>query len=251
MSVFLEVIPCLSDNYAYLVRKENSAVLIDAPEAAPIIKVLQNKGLNLDALILTHHHYDHIAGVNELKSYSLCEVIAPCDERIDFADTRVVEGEIFKVGSFQITPIEVPGHTSSHFAFYFEREGILFTGDSLFCGGCGRLFEGTAEQMLESINKLLQLPDSTLLYCGHEYTLQNLTFALSLEPANESVKARIKDVKDKSLKGIPSVPSTIGEEKQTNPFCKVGLQSFKDTLGMSDLSDVELFAQIRAMKDRA
>jgi len=215
-------IPLLKDNYAYLIEWDGNALVIDAGDAAPIVKIVEERGLNLLYVLSTHHHFDHVDGNLALKQRFGCQVVGPDDPRVPGLDIVVRDGETFSF--FDI--IGVPAHTTSHIAYYLKEKGWLFTGDCLFNGGAGRLFEGTAEQMMDSLSKLTALPEETLVYSGHEYTLANLTFAHQLEPENVAVERRLKQLK------IPSVPSTLKEELETNPFLRI--EALQSILGSTD-----------------
>ena len=227
----IKQLPALSDNYIYLVECQSGAICIDPGEAQPVIDAAQN---GLIAILNTHHHQDHIAGNRQLKQRFDCPIIAPDDERIPSCDLIAREGDplIVDEASFQV--LFVPGHTKTHLAFYLPAQNAIFTGDSLFCGGCGRLFEGTAEEMLTSLKKIAALPPSTTVYCGHEYTQTNLAFAHHVEPNNDKVAQR--------LNSHPKVPSTLAEELETNPFLRA-----KEVLQMDD--ELEAFTRLRALKD--
>ncbi len=234
------LIPALSDNYIYLLQWENFCAVVDPAEAGPVRQVAEA----IDVILLTHHHGDHVGGVAELKEATGCEVVGPKDSRIQHIDTVLSEGETFSRGPLSCQIISTPGHTSIHLAYYFPKEGWLFSGDALFAGGCGRLFEGTAEQMWTSLQKLRALPDTTKLYCGHEYTLANLRFAHSLEPDNTAVKDRLERI---TQSAPPTIPSTLGEEKLTNPFLRADDPLLQSVIGLN--TPTEVFAEVRRRKD--
>ena len=218
-------VPCLSDNYAYLVAADGSkeAFVVDPSEAAPVIAALEREGLRLTAIVNTHHHHDHVGG-NEglLERFGKLPVYAyESDEgRVPAQTVRVKDGESFKAAGLELKALHVPGHTLG--AVSYVVEDAVFTGDTLFVAGCGRLFEGTPEQMNRSLNETLGLlPKNTKVYCGHEYTASNLKFAIHAEPTNEKAKAKLEKAKATREKGEPTVPSTIGEELETNPFMRV------------------------------
>ncbi len=252
MPLEIVTIPCLSDNYAYLVNGPDGTCLIDAPEAAPIVEALEARGWSLGALLITHHHPDHVDGVAELRDRYGCKVMGPKAEeaKLPPLDMALEEGMNGGEGEAYTVPLMVPGHTLGHMAFHFPKAKAVFTADSLMALGCGRLFEGTPEMMWDSLQKFMAMPDDTRVYSGHEYTASNARFALSIEPDNTALQARAAEIKAKRDRGEPTVPSTIGEEKATNPFLRAHLQEMKARLNMSSSPDAEVFAEIRRRKDR-
>ncbi|HEY4146156.1 hydroxyacylglutathione hydrolase [Pinirhizobacter sp.] len=247
-----EPIPALSDNYIWLLTDAaGNAAVVDPGDAGPVERVLAERGLTLRSILLTHHHPDHIAGVAALCQGRDVEVIAPVDERIPHADRRVGHGDIvnFSQPAAHFGVIAVPGHTTTHIAY--AGEGLLFCGDTLFSLGCGRLFEGTPGQMLDSLNLLAALPDDTLVCCGHEYTQANARFALSIDGNNAGLKARAKEVDDKRLRGEPTVPSRMGTERATNPFLRTDSNAIVAWAAhKADAHDsVSRFAAVRRAKD--
>jgi hydroxyacylglutathione hydrolase len=249
----IEIIPCLSDNYAYVMIDEQSKtnILIDAPEAGPILKYLKQNSLSLDFILLTHHHPDHIDGVQELRDeFNLKVVGAKRDRnRLPSLDIEVKEGDILKVGSCDFAIIDVDGHTIGHIAYIFEKGKIAFTGDSLMTMGCGRLFEGTPEQMFKSLQKFKKLPGDMKIYSGHEYTKSNIEFALSIDANNEALKNLKINVEDSISKNKPTVPSILKAEYATNPFLRQDDASIVRSLEMVHLNSSERFAKIRSLKD--
>ena len=249
----IEIIPCLSDNYAYLIRDEktNKNILVDAPEYGPIETYLDKKALSLDAILITHHHNDHIDGINYLKiKYSPKVIGAKRDKhRLPPLDVEVEEGKELKIGSKTFEIYDVDGHTIGHIAYGLMEDKALFSGDSLMVMGCGRLFEGTPEDMWKSLKKLKQLPKDIMIYSGHEYTKSNIEFALSVDPQNEKLKGRRIKTLDSIAKGIPTVPSTLEEELETNPFLRESETSILDNIGTVASDPVSSFAKIRALKD--
>ena len=239
----------LEDNYTYLLSWDNNALVVDPGEADSILDLLEKEGLTLVNILITHYHDDHTGGVNTLTKQTKCHVIGPEDNRVPKLEQSVDEGEELLFGPFSITVLSTPGHTKPHIAYYFSEQKILFSGDLLFAGGCGRCFEGTPQEMWASLEKILVLPDDTLLYCGHEYTVQNLEFALSLEPDNSAVKARLEKARELRSAGQPTIPSTLGEEKATNPFFRVRSHDFQKALGLTDSHPASVFAHIRSLKD--
>ncbi|MBU0800867.1 MAG: hydroxyacylglutathione hydrolase [Alphaproteobacteria bacterium] len=221
-SAHVQIVPVLQDNYAYIIESDGVYAVVDPGEAGPVIEALQKN--KLSAILLTHHHGDHIGGAAELKKRYSAAIIAPAAEehRIQDIDVMVREGDIYTVGQTEFHVIETPGHTAGHVCFYAPAEKFLFSADTLFSLGCGRLFEGTAEQMWESLQKLAALPDDTLVYCGHEYTAANARFALGVEPDNKDLKDRAAAVTALRAANRPTVPVHLGLEKQTNPFLRAG-----------------------------
>ena len=235
----IQIIPCLHDNYSYLVidEKNNIACAIDPSEAKPIIKYLEKKNINLKYILNTHHHYDHVGGNQELKKKYNARVIGYKGDkhRIPEIDTLVDDQEIWKQESFEAKIIHIPGHTLGHICFYFFNEEAAFTGDTLFSLGCGKIFEGSYEQMFNSLMKIKALPLKTKIYCGHEYTKQNAKFCITHDKNNENLKNKIKIIDKKLENNLPTIPSTIKEELDCNIF----LRSNK----------VETFSKLRDLKD--
>ncbi|MEQ8328385.1 MAG: hydroxyacylglutathione hydrolase [Parvibaculum sp.] len=245
--------PCLNDNYGYLVHEPSSGktATIDTPEVKPILAALAERGWTLTHILNTHHHFDHAGGNAELKEKTGCTVIGPKGEKdkIPGIDRPVGEGDIVELGAARARVIEVPGHTSGHIAYSFDEEHIAFVGDTLFALGCGRLFEGTPQQMWTSLGKLMTLPDDTIVYCAHEYTQANARFALSVEPQNAALVARAKEIDEKRSRGEWTVPTTIGLEKKTNPFLRAASIDLRRTIGLEAAKDVDVFAETRKRKD--
>jgi len=235
----IQIIPCLHDNYSYLVidEKNNIACAIDPSEAKPIIKYLEKKNINLKYILNTHHHFDHVGGNQELKKKYNARVIGyrGDKDRIPEIDTLVDDQEIWKQESFEAKIIHIPGHTLGHVCFYFFNEEAAFTGDTLFSLGCGKIFEGSYEQMFNSLMKIKALPLKTKIYCGHEYTKQNAKFCITHDKNNENLKNKIKIIDKKLENNLPTIPSTIREELDCNIF----LRSNK----------VETFSKLRDLKD--
>lgn len=253
-------VPQLSDNYAYLVVDDanGEAGVVDCAEAAPVLDELARRGLRLTTVLATHHHYDHVGGHADLLSrVPDLTIYGSADDapRIPGITDRVRDGDQVRVGSLRGRVVLIPAHTSGHVAYHFPEAQVVFTGDTLFAGGCGRLFEGDAAQMMASLAKLAALPDQTLVYCGHEYTQKNLEFALTLEPGNASLGAKKQRVDELRRRGAPTVPSTIGEEKATNPFLRTSSPELERSVrarvpGVPPGDAVALFAAVRALKDR-
>jgi hydroxyacylglutathione hydrolase len=247
----IEIVPCLSDNYAYLIRDEEAGLcaVVDPSEAPPVEKALAARGWRPTHILNTHHHLDHSGGNVALKEAFGAQVVGPAKDpaRIPGFDAGVDEAGGWRFGARKVRVLEIPAHTSSHIAFVFDD--AAFTGDTLFAMGCGRLFEGTPAMMWASLSKLMTLPDATRIYCGHEYTESNGRFALTLEPGNAALAARMGEVRAARAKGRPTVPSTMGLEKQTNPFLRPDAPELRKTLGMERADTVAVFAETRRRKD--
>ncbi|MGH6878641.1 MAG: hydroxyacylglutathione hydrolase [Rhizomicrobium sp.] len=250
----IELVPCLRDNYAYLVRDagEEFCAVVDPSEAAPVRSAVEARGWRLTHILNTHHHPDHTGGNMTLKDEFGARVIGPGKDRarIPALDEGVEENASFALGSHHARVLEIPAHTRAHIAFAFEGDDAVFTGDTLFAMGCGRLFEGTPEMMWRSLSRLTTLADSTRVYCGHEYTLNNGRFALTLEPGNVDLQARMREVEKLRAADAPTIPSTIGLEKRTNPFLRPDSPEIRRTLNMPHASAVDVFAEMRARKDK-
>lgn len=249
----IKQIPCLSDNYGYLVHDPQSGqtTSIDTPDAKAILAALDEEGWTLSQIWNTHHHFDHIGGNAELVKKTGCKVYAPAGEgkMITDADHYVSEGDQVSLGAFTARVIETPGHTLGHACYIFDEEKVAFVGDTLFSMGCGRLFEGSAEQMWDSLSKLITLPDETMIYCAHEYTADNARFAASIEPQNQDLQARIKQVENLRKKNQPTVPMALGLEKRTNPFLRADSKAIRENLKEQGSPDAAVFAHIRRLKD--
>ena len=246
-------IPCLQDNYGFLVHdpETGATATIDTPEVVPINQALAAKGWRLTHILNTHHHFDHAGGNEELKALWNCQVVgAAIDaERIPGIDVALADGDTLTVGSKQARIIEVPGHTSGHIAYYFAADEVAFVGDTLFALGCGRLFEGTPQQMSESLAKIMALPDETTVYCAHEYTEANAAFAVTVEPANPALQKRVKEIQALRAAGKPTVPTSIGLERATNPFVRSDSAELQAVLNLSGANEVAVFAETRRRKD--
>ena len=260
----LTIIPALSDNFIYLYRySSSSALVVDPSDSSSVLQIIEKRKLNLSTVLVTHHHWDHIAGAAELKSKTNCQIIGGDKHRIPGIDTVVDDGQTLTIGSADIQVIATPGHTRTSVCYYMpptndNKSGILWTGDTLFVGGCGRLLECDAQVMLNSLRKLASLPEATRLYCGHDYTVENYEFALTIQPNNQTVKQRLQQVKQAQKDGPrrfasqseeAGVPSTILQERITNPFLRVDTPEIKNALNMSQASMVEVFAELRRRKD--
>ena len=235
----IEIIKCLKDNYSYLIINETdlSACVIDPSEAQPIINFVESNKINLKYILNTHHHYDHVGGNIELKKKYNSKVIGFVEDkdRIPGIDVLVKDNQVWEEDKFKAKIYHIPGHTIGHIAYHFFEEKKIFTGDTLFSLGCGRIFEGTYEQMFNSLNKIKKLPEDTKIYCGHEYTLQNSNFCIANDSKNFKLKNKILKIKDKLNKGIPTVPTTLIEEIECNIFLKA--------------KDVKTFSKLRDLKD--
>jgi hydroxyacylglutathione hydrolase len=250
----LVTVPCLADNYAYLIHDPDTGqtAVIDVPEPGPILAALNAHQWRLTDILITHHHDDHIQGVDALRAQTGAMVLGASADahRLPRLDLGLDEHSTFSVGREFARVIDVPGHTIGHIAFHFPDSRLAFTADSLMAGGCGRLFEGTARQMHASLAKLATLPPDTLICSGHEYTTSNLRFAATLEPANPELISRIDEVADKRARGIPTVPVPLEVELATNPYLRAHLPALKTAVGLPDADDVTVFAEIRARKDK-
>jgi hydroxyacylglutathione hydrolase len=246
-------IPVLTDNYIYLIHdpvSEETAV-VDPALAQPVLDVLDKKGWRLTYILNTHHHWDHVGGNLELKQKTACKIIAAQSDwdRIPGIDIGVSEDDVISLGRRQARVILTPGHTSGHIVYHFAEDCALFCGDTLFVMGCGRLFEGTPEQMYNSLQKLKALPPSTRIYCTHEYTQTNGRFALSVEPDNSHTQQKMLEVLQLRAENKSTVPSTIEQERATNPFFRVDSISIQKTLGLEYESPVQVFTELRKCKD--
>ena len=235
----VEIISCLKDNYSYLIIDDNnnSACVIDPSESKPIIDFLENKNIKLNYILNTHHHYDHIGGNKDLKKKYKSVVVGfkEDSDRIPEIDILIDNNQIWKAENFEAKIIHVPGHTSGHICFHFFKEKLIFTGDTLFSLGCGRIFEGSYEQMFQSLNKIKVLPKETKIYCGHEYTLNNAKFCKKYDSENKNLQKKIEKIEKQLKDGIPTIPSTLKEELECNIFLRA--------------KDVESFSKLRDLKD--
>lgn len=247
--------PCLTDNFGVLLHDPSSGATasIDAPEAAPVEAALKKTGWRLTDILVTHHHADHTAGVGELKAHHKCRVVAPRGEaqRIAHIDETVGEGDKVKIGALEGRVIETPGHTAGHISYFFPADKLAFVGDTLFSIGCGRVIEGDAEMMWNSLLKLRALPDETRFYCGHEYTKANIRFAKTIEPDNKALLARSDEVERQLAGGQPTIPATIGAEKAENPFLRADNPTVAAAVGLGGAPAWKVFAEIRERKNRS
>ena len=235
----IEIIKCLEDNYSYLIidEKTNYACVIDPSEAEPIVNFINNKNIKLKFILNTHHHYDHVGGNNDLKKKFGAKVVGFKNDkhRIPNIDILLEDNKIWKESVFEAKIIHIPGHTSGHICFYFMNDKIVFTGDTLFSLGCGRIFEGTYKEMYDSLIKLKNLPRDTKIYCGHEYTLKNSIFCSKYDKDNKNLEKKIFEINDKLKKNLPTIPSTIGEELACNIFLRA--KNLEDFSKLRDLKD--------------
>lgn len=254
MPLQIVTVPCLSDNYAYLAHDAatGATAVIDVPDAIPILNALSARGWHASHILITHHHDDHIAGVKTVSAATGARVIGAAADahRLPPLDEAVTDGDVIRIGMDRGQVIAVPGHTSGHLAFHFPDSKVVFTADSLMACGCGRLFEGTPEQMWESLSKLMRLPAETLVCSGHEYTASNIRFALTVDPQNAALRARAAQVTQARANGEATVPTLLSEELATNPYLRCANAAIRAQLGLSAATDAEVFAHIRALKDK-
>ncbi|MBE7220148.1 MAG: hydroxyacylglutathione hydrolase [Caulobacteraceae bacterium] len=256
MSAQVHQFPCLSDNYGVLLHDPatGSTAAVDAPEAKPILEALEAKGWTLTDVLVTHHHADHTQGLPELRArFPEVRVVAPAKEaaKIGGVDATVAEGDTVSVGKLRAKVLETPGHTAGHIVYWFEDEAILFAGDTLFPLGCGRVFETSMAVMVTSLLKLTRLPIETKVYCGHEYTLGNARFAVTVDPENTLLKTRAAEVEELRKANKMTVPTTIALEVATNPFLRIGDPGLQRAIGMAGADPTAVFTEIRERKNRA
>ena len=248
----IEIISCLSDNYSYLIHDEesNTVAIIDPSEFKPCDKIIK-KYNKLDFILNTHHHADHVNGNLELKKKYNSKILGFSQDknRIPGIDILLEENQKQKIGNLEFEVMFIPGHTKGHIAFFFSKEKIAFTGDTLFSLGCGRVFEGTHEEMFYSLNKIKNLPPDTKIYCGHEYTKSNLDFCLAYDTQNTSLKEKAIDIQKKLNSNLPTIPTILGQEIKTNIFLRCNDPEIKLALDLKDSSEVEVFSKLRDLKD--
>lgn len=245
--------PVLKDNYNFILRDDMADVtaVVDPSVADHALAILLQKNWKLDYILNTHHHSDHVGGNLELKEITGCEIVGfkGDAERIPGIDIELEAGDLFPFGGIDFDIMAVPGHTSGHIAYYCQKLNIVFSGDVLFSLGCGRLFEGTPDEMMKSLKKLTDLPDVTAVYCAHEYTAKNGEFALQFDRGNDALRKRMEEVQELRAMGKPTVPTTIGQEKKTNPFLRTHIPMIRQNLGMPGGTALEVFTELRKRKD--
>jgi len=246
-------IPCLTDNYAYIVHDDNfkTVGVVDPSEAKPIISFLKKKNLKLNYILNTHHHFDHIGGNIELKKIYNAKIVGFSGDkhRIPGIDITLVNNENWSFGNSAVKVFHIPGHTLGHICFFFEKEKIVFTGDTLFSLGCGKIFEGNHEQMLTSLNKIKQLPKDTMIYCGHEYTYKNAEFCMKYDSDNIDLKKKFEKIKKLRSQNLPTIPSSLEDEIKSNIFLRCDQNVLKIKLNMKNQEDSKVFKKVRDLKD--
>jgi len=246
---------CLKDNYGYLIHDPASGqtAAVDTPDADAIIEQLEQRNWQLSHILTTHHHWDHIDGHQQLKERYNCQIIGPeaNADVIPQLDQAVNHHDRLQIGNLMVDVIATPGHTLGHVVYWLPEQQALFAGDTLFSLGCGRLFEGSHQQMWQSLQRLAQLPGETAVYCAHEYTESNARFALTIEPDNQALQARAAEVSQLRAAGQPTIPTTIRQEQQTNPFMRADQPELQQQLQMAGATTVDIFTEIRTRKDNA
>jgi hydroxyacylglutathione hydrolase len=254
MTIHVHQLPCLADNYGVLIHDSatGATAAIDAPDAAPILAVLEANEWKLTDILLTHHHGDHVQGVPGLKAkFPNARVVGPKKEaaKIGGLDVEVAEGDAVNVGQIDLAVFDTPGHTAGHIVYYIDSDDLLFAGDTLFALGCGRVFETDMATMYHSLMKLAALRGETQVYCGHEYTLSNARFALTVDPENNLLAERATEIEETRKQGRPTLPTTIALETATNPFLRAEDPGVQKALGMVDADPVQVFTELRERKN--
>jgi len=246
-------IPCLTDNYAYIISDKNSKTVgvVDPSEARPIISFLNKKNLKLNYILNTHHHFDHIGGNLELKKLYNAKVVgfAGDKHRIPGIDITLKDNDKWNFENLEVKILHIPGHTLGHICFFFEKEKVAFTGDTLFSLGCGRIFEGNHNQMLKSLSRIKKLPMDTKIYCGHEYTYKNAEFCMKYDRNNVDLKKKFEEVKKLRSNNLPTIPSSLEDELKTNIFLRCNQNDLKAKLNMKNQEDSKVFKMVRDLKD--
>ena len=246
-------IPCLTDNYAYIIKNNTSKKVgvVDPSETPPIINFLKREKLKLDYILNTHHHFDHIGGNIELKKIYNAKIVGfkNDEHRIPGIDITLNDNDEWNFGDSKVKILHIPGHTSGHICFFFEKEKIAFTGDTLFSLGCGRIFEGNHKQMLESLNKIKALPLDTKIYCGHEYTYKNGEFCMKYDKNNTKLKKKFEIIKKLRSKNLPTIPTSLKDELNSNIFLRCDQNDLKIKLNMKNQEDFKVFKKVRDLKD--
>ena len=246
-------IPCLTDNYAYVISDNNSKIVgvVDPSEASPVVSFLKKQNLKLNYILNTHHHFDHIGGNLELKKIYNAKVVGFVGDkhRIPEIDITLSNNEKWIFGNETVKILHIPGHTLGHICFFFEKEKIAFTGDTLFSLGCGKIFEGDHKQMLASLNKIKELPKDTKIYCGHEYTYKNAEFCIKYDRDNSNLKKRFEIIKKLRSDNLPTIPTTLEDELNSNIFLRCDQNDLKNKLNMENYEDSKVFRKIRDLKD--
>ena len=248
----VEPIPAFKDNYLWLLHDGRNAAIVDPGDAAPVLRVLADRGLTLTDILVTHHHADHVGGVTELVQRCAPRVYGPAREDIPERDVSLAEGDRISALGVEFAVLDVPGHTAGHIAYHAPALGAVFCGDTMFAGGCGRLFEGTPAQMHQSLSRLADLPGDTRVCCAHEYTLSNLKFARAVEPGNTDLLDYTARCEDLRARGLPTLPGAIGQERLINPFLRCGVPAVAEAAqrhGAGSRDEVDVLAALRQWKN--